>query len=669
MTGFVLKIDSPRVSQCADNFLLPSFPPADDFPIAVAANGRVVSRYGDPRWDLSYLAGRSLWLDFGIDPKRRDSVRLSPGNSRLLKLVMLYYMYGERNMLSPESLRFVITSIRPIFKLCTANGILVSQLGRFPRVVKQIPAVLAPSKVAAVMTILYELYNAHDVLGFKLVELDDIQKLLRSSAPVDKKQHPYIPPRLWMYQIKRCRAMLEEFLAHRSEFEALFKHCVDAYEQTYGSLAAYYSKDVVLPGASPFGSWSKRDFGTFVDAARRFGVASIMENWVVEPGLTIEESSGIRTLCKYFSAVQFVGALYLATFSGMRRAEVVRLRADCLVVDHDERLGKIFMLRGETSKTVNDDNALWITSPTARVAVEAMWAISAMRMSVAVCDPRVRIDDDVVSNPYLITRAYEPWGVVKNTELELAEDARADLSYRHWKSKCPRLFDAKELEITPEDFRAANLVTPSLDSGRYGVGKQWHFTLHQLRRTLNVNATHSGIVSLPSLQYEMKHHTPAMSLYYGQGHSQIRLNKAMTVEFIATMFQALATKASTLLGESFVSPLGEEHKSRMLESISRRTADQLLTMAKSGQISIRETALGVCMSREYCPYGGIDHIAECTKCDKALLDKRKSSKIEEIGRAIVDVMSAVDMDGPLRECLEAQQSAVREALDVVVNHH
>lgn len=136
------------------------------------------------------FAGRSLWLDFGITPKRRDATRLSPGNSELLKLVMLYYMYGERSMLSPESLRFVITSVRPIFKLCTDNGILVSQLRRFPLVLSQIPAVLAQSKVPAVMTILYELYNARELLGFEMADVGEIQKLLKSATSVERSRIP-----------------------------------------------------------------------------------------------------------------------------------------------------------------------------------------------------------------------------------------------------------------------------------------------------------------------------------------------------------------------------------------------------------------------------------------------------------------------------------------------
>ena len=667
MSGLVLKLDSPRVSHEAENYLLPSFPPPDDFPIAVAGDGRVLSRYGDPRWNLSFFAGRSLWLDFGIAPKRRDAMRLSPGNSELLKLVMLYYMYGERSMLSPESLRFVITSVRPIFKLCTDNGILVSQLRRFPLVLSQIPAVLAQSKVPAVMTILYELYNARELLGFEMADVGEIQKLLKSATSVEKKQNPYIPARLWLYQIRRCREMLQDFISHRLEFEALFKHCVGVYEREYGSITAFFRGDGVVAGVSAFSSTSKIGAGSFADAARKHGVAEIIDRWVIDSDRTIDES-GIRALGKYFSAVQFVGALYLATVSGMRRAEVGRLRSDCLVLDRDDRLGEIFMLRGDTSKTVDDDSALWITSPTAKIAVDAMAAISTMRMSMAVLDPRLEIADDVVDNPYLITRSYEPWGVVKESEYELGEDARVEISYGHWKTRCPGLFEANELRITAEDFRAAVLVTPSLDNEKYAVGKPWNFTMHQLRRTLNVNATYSGVVSLPSLQYEMKHQTPAMSLYYGQGHSQIKLNKAMTKEFIATMFQALAVKAATLLGDDFVSPLGEEHKARMLEFVSQRTASQLLAMARSGQISIRETALGVCMSREYCPYGGIDHIAECTKCDKALLDRRRRAKIEEIGHRIVEVMASSNADGPLRECLEAQQVAVKEALDVVLTH-
>lgn len=663
MNGFLLKLDSPDVAPDAVNYLLQTFPPPPDFPVAVDREGRVVSRYSDPIWNLSWLAGKPLQLDFGVNPKRRNGVRLSPGNSELLKQLMAYYMYGERNLVTPDTLRFYNASLRVLFKLCDDNGILVSELARYPKVVAKISGVVHKSKLAVVMSMLFELYNAREFLQFQILPPEQLQAIIKSAPAVAKRQHPYIPPRLWLYQMGRCRKMLEEFNSRRPDFETLYQRCLDVYRKEFGSLGAFYE---IPPGPrlSAFQANATAGFGSFADLAREFGVAEVIERWVVDVGGTLDDT-GIRSLSKYFGAVQFVGGVYLATFSGMRASEVGRLRSDCLTLDRDERVGDVYLLKGDTRKTVDDDSAVWITSPTARIAVEAMSAVARMRIVAAVEDPRLSISQDLVVNPYLITRNYEPWGVKRGKELEFGEEVRKAMSFREWRHRCPRLFDPETIKITEEDFKSASMVTPSLDVDRYAVGKKWNFTLHQLRRTLNVNATHSGIVSLPSLQYEMKHQTPAMSLYYGQGFSRIALNKAMTTEFIETMFQALATRASSLLGDEFVSPLGEEHKTRMVEFISQRSAKQLLSMAKKGQISIREIVLGVCLNRDYCPYGGIDHLSECTRCDKSLISKAKRGQIERAGRLIAQAIADVDgVDALLQQCFDAQELAVKEALDV-----
>jgi len=662
---FVLKLDSPYAVPGIANYLLPSFPPPPDFPIAVDMAGAVVCRYADPSWNLSWLAGKPVRLDFGVAPRRRDSLRLSSGNSELLKQVMIYYMYGERNLVTADTLSFYIASLRPLFKLCNDNGILVSDLARYPKVVAKVSGVVHKSKLGVVMSMLFELYNAREFLQFEILPPERLQMIIKSAPETTKRQHPYIPPRLWLYQMKRCREMLEEFNRRCDDFEAIYHHCLDVYQRKHGSLAAFYE---LPPGPrmSAFQTNAAAGLGSFADTARAFGVAEVIEKWVVDVGSTLDEGSGVRLLSKYFGAVQFVGSVYLASFSGMRASEVARLRSDCLVVDHDERVGDVYLLQGDTRKTVDDDNAIWITSPTAKIAVEAMSSVARMRMTTALEDPRFEVAQALVENPYLITRTYEPWGVLRVNDIGLGEEVRKALSFREWRMRCPRLFDPKEILITEEDLQAARLVTPSLDMDRYAVGKPWNFTFHQLRRTLNVNATHSGIVSLPSLQYEMKHQTPTMSLYYGQGFSRLRLNRAMTTEFIETMFQALATRASSLLGDEFASPLGEKHKSRMVEFISQRTANQLLSMAKKGQISIRETVLGVCLNRDYCPYGGIDHLSECTRCDKALISKAKRDQIERVGRLIAQAIVDVDsVDSLLRECFDAQEVAVKEALNVI----
>ena len=76
--------------------------------------------------------------------------------------------------------------------------------------------------------------------------------------------------------------------------------------------------------------------------------------------------------------------------------------------------------------------------------------------------------------------------------------------------------------------------------------------------------------------------------------------------------------------------------------------------------------MGVCLNRDYCPYGGIDHLSECTRCDKALISKAKRGQIERVGRLIAQAIVDVDsVDSLLRECFDAQEVAVKEALNVI----
>lgn len=63
----------------------------------------------------------------------------------------------------------------------------------------------------------------------------------------------------------------------------------------------------------------------------------------------------------------------------MRVEEAWSFRAGRLEVEHDKSLGDIFLLRGQTTKTLNDSDAMWVTSPCVEVAVRAMEVISLFR--------------------------------------------------------------------------------------------------------------------------------------------------------------------------------------------------------------------------------------------------------------------------------------------------
>jgi len=138
----------------------------------------------------------------------------------------------------------------------------------------------------------------------------------------------------------------------------------------------------------------------------------------------------------------------------------------------------------------------------------------------------------------------------------------------------------------------------------------------------------------------------------------------MTVEYAQAMVEALAFKAVTLSDPAYTSPFGPDHKARLLAFMDQRSTSELLAMAKTGQLAIRETVLGVCLNRAYCPFGGIDYIVECGRCDKALIDRRKRDRLQSLAPIFEQSLADRPPDGsPLHESLTAQQATLQEILD------
>ena len=131
-----LQIESTIVTSDAENFKPTSWPPSMDFPVITDAEGNVVSRYGDVRWDLSPWAGHTLTIHFGDGPGQGK--RISPENASLLRQIVAWWLWGTAAMRSARSLVFRFESIKPLFVACTDNGVLASELYKFPKVIKDV---------------------------------------------------------------------------------------------------------------------------------------------------------------------------------------------------------------------------------------------------------------------------------------------------------------------------------------------------------------------------------------------------------------------------------------------------------------------------------------------------------------------------------------------------
>lgn len=675
---FGLAIESPVVSSNSKNFRLQSWPPSKDFPIIIGSDGQVISKYEDYVWKLSAWTKKARILNFGDGPPAPRTPNITPANANLLRQIVAWWLYGPAAVRSAITLAQRFSDIRALFALSSSHGIVASDLFRYPALVDKFISLIRPSKGEKILTLLHSLYEQREQLGFTLLDGAGLTRLEAALPKHETRQTAYIPPRIWVYQVTRLRLFLEDFHLHREQIESCFHFCLNAYVKNTGSLA-----ETCRVGRNktwgPFwvhpeydGSRSGRIYhGPFLQTARKFGIDELLLRWVAPRNKTSTKIS-VTSLSTYFSMVGYAGMAYLLNFSLMRIDEGWSLRADCLEIENDPRFGQICTLRGITSKTIDDEDARWPTSPEVKLAIDAMNCVTRLRMICAEANPDVPTTIEDIRNPNLVVRPYEPWAVCSSEDLVRPLSVRpTPANYSQMRTLYPNLFCANELRIRQADLQIARLVNPTLSSVKFVLGEPWPLAWHQLRRTGAVNMQASGLVSDASLQYLLKHASRAMSLYYGQGYTRLNLTEEARALYVRTMYEVLGKEMSLLFSDRFVSPHGEKRKAEILGLIDAGDSKKLSALASSGLVSYRETLLGGCTKRGPCPYGGVDNIVHCAgtnegnACANVLYDRKRAPEIHRLSIIIHSQIDKSQEGSPYRESLEAQRRAVEKALNVI----
>lgn len=183
----------------------------------------------------------------------------------------------------------------------------------------------------------------------------------------------------------------------------------------------------------------------------------------------------------------------------------------------------------------------------------------------------------------------------------------------------------------------------------------------------------SGLVSDASLQYQLKHATRSMSLYYGQGYSTRALNREAREMYIRTMYEVIGKELVRLFSDRFVSPHGEKRKLQVLQIVSQKDFKELSRLSKQGKVASRETLFGLCMKKGPCEFGGIDNPAHCAgtdaedgkPCPDALWDREKEPQIQAAKEMIEERIAEAEAGTPLWHSLQAQRAAAEAALATI----
>lgn len=662
-----LQIDSPLVHPGATNFRPPSWPPTPNWSPIVDAQGTPCCVYSDSSWPLDVWAGKPLNINFGDGQTK--GARINKANADLLRQCVVWRLWGPRGDRTAGSIRERFTAIKPIFVVCAQQGIVATDLMRFDAVIDKVAKALAPSKFDNALTYLHELLDAREHLGFCLLDKDGLARLAKLAPNHEVQQTPYIPPRIWSYQLSRLRECLEDYTKRQACIEDCFQFCLDKYAEHFGSLKqAVESK---ANSRNPFqnrrSTLSRKYYGSFKLTADRFAITDLIERWV--GSFTGEKGEKqLAMFSQYLDLVSKAGLAYLLNFSLMRIEEGWNLRSDCLLVEKDEKFGDIYMLCGETTKTDPDDDARWPVTKSVALAIESMKHIAALRMRCTRERDDMGLTPADEANPYLISRICEPWSQGKHKSYRTRPKVR---SYQELLDAYPRLMDPSQITPDDEDVRIARLITPTLDSDEFKVGVPWRFGWHQLRRTGAVNMLASDMVDESSLQLLLKHLSRVMALYYGRNHSRLRLSEETRTMFLKIMYQEIGRDLRNLTSSRYISPLGPSRKETIVIFIKETEALSLDKAAKQGKVGARRIRAGFCVNHRPCPYGGIEAIAHCLGgdggkgCPDLLVDVNSEADIELYEKVVDEQLKIVHPESPRHGSLHAEKRAIRRYYDVI----
>ncbi|MCU1051129.1 hypothetical protein JAK50_11460 [Stenotrophomonas maltophilia] len=662
-----LQINSPLVTPSTANFRPPYWPPPSDFPVVIDAEGVVISVYGDVAWNLAPWAGKTCSVPFGDGGRRGAAV--SGKNADLLRQIAAWWLWGASAIQSAVTLKVRVSQIRQLAAVCSEQGILMSELTRFPKVIDKIATSIRASDGHLMIGLLHRLLAHRDALGFVILDEVGIRRLASRIPDHHRVQTAYIPPRIWAYQLNRLRELLDDYLSLKDKVSACFAYSLEAYRANAGSWEALFderwsrsSRPFVSAKSATQRAGRLRSYGPFRDTARRFGIDGLLKRWV--------DDDSISGFSELLNMVREAGLAYVLNFSLMRVDEGAQLRAGCYSIERDALNQDIHMLSSATSKTQQDANACWICSPSVSVAIEAMTHVALLRLGVAERNPHRRFRKHDRTRPWLWSSGTEPWarGNESKGERGNVPDYAAIIGRRS------KMFDPEKIRITQADLDVARAMTFGLDPSRFAIGNVWPFAWHQLRRTGVCNMLASGLVSESSLRYQLKHLTVVMTRYYGQNYFRIKsnLNEEAGGFFLKEMYAKVAREVAELAGDQFISPHGEKRKDQILKPITESDHKTLVKAAKAGTVSYRETLLGGC-TQATCIYGGVTNIAACMgtaddsrkACQHLIINKDRQSLLTKLIADFDRQLGQTSSTAPMGQSLVRNRDAAKEAIDVI----
>ncbi len=631
------KLDFPAGASAPDSYDGSNgLVPPDDFVVARDRKGHVVSRYSDLEWNISayHPRGRSCWLRFRPWGKGNPTRTQRPivREMRWLMFALIWKRHGAS--LSAETLQHYMVTLRSLAQFAHDNGCRVKDILGDAQVMRryiEMTGAVILGRLPALLITLMRLGEAE--VGFPVLGGTTITELraIRRECLAGSKQHPPIPTRIYSILIANTVREL-------AEFEAI----ADEYLRVVTLFAAYLDKAKSGQAKKP----PPRSRPTTGET--RILRSLLQQHGLVEYFRQKNLSSDRGGLMHGLSDIREICQLAIHIYSGARKQEIQHLPFICL--DSQKRGGKVdYLLHGYTTKLNNGrlKAAQWVTSKEGAHAIRIAQKVASIiyqRLGEIPKKESTRTDQ----YPLFVSVRYLPFG--KGCAPRTARGRYAPAGTRN---SNVRLLERLLPTIEEQDLRELEQIDPHRawrSEPKFQMGKRWSLTKHQLRRSLALYASISGLVTLPSLRRQLQHITEAMSRYYARG-SQLAKSiigsdkKHFGLEYQDAQpeTQALAYVASVLFSDGQLFGAHgiwvERHRKPKGEVRILDERKKTLTRFKKGELAWKETMLGGCAETGPCDKKAMRSMVGCIDCKSAVL---KLSKVSRVVAAQENLLTTLD---------------------------
>lgn len=592
-------------------------PPNDDFVISRDLTGKIISRYGDPIYELkpysSTKNGKTKIPFDQIEQKYQSEARW---------LWFICYRFGKgknKNNYSVGILYSRFTGfVKPLCQFASLHNIsaikVLETKALLAKFIHANDTAMFNKQVLPTLTLYHSLSNN---IGFNVALTQSVIDILNKRSQTtssNKNQTELIPPRLYGVWLKESWSIIDEFEKNAKGIKNII---------------------TLLVKEKPY---NKKNYNTQM---RKNAWQSWLENYDLFPlAKSRHFLTDRRKFTLYLSDLMLTCKGLIHFYSGMRDDEVLSLNYHCLEIDEVNNRKKARLIGNTTKYIGNKKEARWVTTSELERVITVLQTIVApiaTLVNVTLAPKLIKGETPCplfLSTNYLASKEYKKRHPFGKTKI--------------WQGNCSSfsinsLFNKDLMKITEEDIQYLEQFEPERNwrQSQYAVGNIWHLKSHQFRRSLAVYSAQSGLVSIGSLQAQLKHLCQEVTFYYGNGAERagnifdIESKNHMAHEFLKE--KPLADYTAWVWQILFSDEKLDGINGRVIErTIKANTSEskalihqdrkKTIKQFKDGQRAYTETPLGGCETTTPCDKKLMHSLTACIDCDRADLKPSKVNR-------------------------------------------